>query len=344
MDALSTYFVEETFCMRSRDEEEEEDEEEKGEEGLEIQDQLRVREEGNGADDEERHNQESYNDETESERRDAEEENEDDCDEEMGTIVGIIDEKDKPKRGDSNCSNTASDEDISGQMLEKQTAAQQSRPPAWTPRIICSLGKDIYHYAGEDIVIYESIDSFGAVMWPAALALCSFLDNNREEVNLQGKEVLELGAGTGLVTIVATLLGAVVTATDLPHVLSNLTANVMRNTRGRCRQLPQVADLSWSYDLEPTYPTSLYRYDYVLAADVVYHHDFLSELLATMKHFCRPGTKVIWANRVRMESDLTFTENFKKTFHTSLVVEDGDMKIFMATCRKGDTEKEWLDH
>lgn len=40
-----------------------------------------------------------------------------------------------------------------------------------------------------------------------AVALCSFLDNNREMVNLQEKEVLELGAGTGLVTIVASLLG-----------------------------------------------------------------------------------------------------------------------------------------
>uniref|UniRef100_A0A3B4TQU7 Methyltransferase 21C, AARS1 lysine n=1 Tax=Seriola dumerili TaxID=41447 RepID=A0A3B4TQU7_SERDU len=191
----------------------------------------------------------------------------------------------------------------------------------------------VYHYVGQDIVIYESIDSYGAVMWPAALALCSFLDNNRDEVNLQGKEVLELGAGTGLVTIVASLLGASVTSTDLPEVLSNLRANVMRNTRKHCRHTPQVEVLSWGYDLERTHPTSIYRYDYILAADVVYHHDFLDELLATMKHFCLPGTTVIWANKVRMENDLTFTGNFKKAFHTSLLAEDGDMKIFMGTCR-----------
>lgn len=40
-----------------------------------------------------------------------------------------------------------------------------------------------------------------------ALALCSFLDSNRQRINLQGKKVLELGAGTGLVSIVASLLG-----------------------------------------------------------------------------------------------------------------------------------------
>lgn len=107
-----------------------------------------------------------------------------------------------------------------------------------------------------------------------------------------------------------------------------------RNSRGRCRHTPQAVALSWGYDLESTYPSSIYRYNYVLATDVVYHHDFLGELLATMKHFCKPGTTLIWANKVRFESDLTFTENFKKAFHASLLCEDGDIKIFMGTCRE----------
>ena len=137
------------------------------------------------------------------------------------------------------------------------------------------------------------------------------------------------------------------TATDLPVVLSNLRVNLSRNTRGRCRHTPQVAALSWGYDLGNTYPTSVYHYDYVLAADVVYHHDFLDELLVTMKHFCKPGTTLIWANKVRFETDLTFTENFKKAFHTSLLAEDGELKIFMATCRgevgEGDVGTEVKD-
>ncbi|XP_075876308.1 uncharacterized protein mettl21ca isoform X2 [Nelusetta ayraudi] len=219
----------------------------------------------------------------------------------------------------------------SDSITEAQTSSSQ--PAAWLPRSTDVFGRDIYHYVGHDISIRESIDCFGAVMWPAALALCSFLDNNRQRVNLQDKKVLELGGGTGLVAVVAALLGASVTATDLPEVLGNLEANVMRNTRGRCRHTPQVAALCWGSDLESAYPRSVYRYDYVLAADVVFHHDFLSELLATMKHFCQPGTTVIWANKVRLETDLTFTENFHKAFHTS-VLDDGEIKIFMATCRE----------
>ncbi|XP_044056301.1 uncharacterized protein LOC122878043 [Siniperca chuatsi] len=338
------------------------EEEGEGDVGPEIQDLLREKEEGKReeAEDEkskeklveEKHNhyvgkekrkgKDNDNDVTEEpqmsepEKGDDKEEKNKHKEEELEETIVLKDddykEDEKDKLDDS--STTASEEDVTGQAHIRQTAVQQDRTPAWVPNISSSIGKDIYHYAGQDIVIYESIDYFGAVMWPAALALCSFLDDNRERVNLQGKKVLELGAGTGLVTIVASLLGASVTATDLPEVLSNLRANVTRNTRGRCRHPPQVAALSWGFDLESTYPTSVYHYDYVLAADVVYHHDFLDKLLVTMKHFCKPGTTVIWANKVRFESDLTFTENFKKAFHTSLLAEDGEMKIFMATCRE----------
>ncbi len=123
------------------------------------------------------------------------------------------------------------------------------------------------------------------------------------------------------------------TATDLPEVLGNLRCNVSRNTRGRCRYTPQVAELSWGYDLDKSFPHSVYRYDYVLAADVVYHHDFLAELLVTMRHFCQPGTTLIWANKTRFDSDLVFVESFKKTFNTTLLADNGEVKIYSATTR-----------
>ncbi|KAM8893446.1 uncharacterized protein mettl21ca [Spinachia spinachia] len=261
-------------------------------------------------------------------REDKEEKNKHGSDGE-GEIEGITYLKDNDYEDDE-------ETDKEKEITDIKADEQQDVTPAWVPSVNLRIGRDVYHYAGHDILIRESIDSFGAVMWPAALALCSFLDNNRSKVNMQEKEVLELGAGTGLVTIVASLLGASVTATDLPGVLGNLQANVMRNTRGRCRYSPRVAALSWGQDLESTYPASVYRYDYVLAADVVYHHDFLDGLLDTMKHFCQPGTKVIWANKVRFENDRTFTENFKQAFHTRLLVEHGEMKIFMATCKDGE--------
>ncbi|KAM9817504.1 uncharacterized protein mettl21ca [Neosynchiropus ocellatus] len=242
--------------------------------------------------------------------------------------------EEEPEQEKEESTEEGQEEQVVEKEEEQGLAVNLDRTPLWVPSINSQFGRDVYHYTGHDIVIQESIDSYGAVMWPGALALCSYLDNNRDTVDLRDKEVLELGAGTGLVAIVASLLGASVTATDLPDILGNLRANIMRNTRGCCRYTPKVEVLCWSLDLSKTHPASVYRYDYVLAADVVYHHDYPDELLATMKHFCRPGTTLIWANKIRMVSDVTFMERFNKTFHTCLLVEDGDMKIFKATYKK----------
>lgn len=132
--------------------------------------------------------------------------------------------------------------------------------------------------------------------------------------------------------------GAWVTATDLPDILSNLTFNLLRNTKGRSRYTPQVAALSWGQDLERDFPHSTFHYDYVLAADVVYHHDYLEELLQTMHHFCRPGsrTTLLWANKIRFQSDLRFTERFKSSFNATLLTElpQQDVIIYKATAKE----------
>ncbi|XP_056591446.1 uncharacterized protein LOC130410659 [Triplophysa dalaica] len=208
----------------------------------------------------------------------------------------------------------------------------------WTPSVLSSIGKEIHSFAGHEINIWESLDSFGSIIWPAALALCRYLECNREIVDLHDKVVLEIGAGTGLVSIVSSLLGAWVTATDLPEVLGNLRSNLSRNTKGRSRYTPLAAELFWGCKLDKSFPRSVYKYDYVLAADVVYHHDFLPELLVTMRHFCQPGTTLIWANRVRFQSDLVFTENFRKTFNTSLLEDNGEIKIYSANVKEEHVE------
>lgn len=58
-----------------------------------------------------------------------------------------------------------------------------------------------------EIRIKESTDLYGAVLWPSAMVLCHFLETNQDKFSLRDKNVIELGAGTGLVTIVSSLLG-----------------------------------------------------------------------------------------------------------------------------------------
>lgn len=192
---------------------------------------------------------------------------------------------------------------------------------------------ETYNFAGYEINIKESIDSYGALIWPGAVALCQYLENNTEHINLMDKAVLELGAGTGLVSIVASLLGAWVTAADLPHVLGNLRFNLTKNTRDRCRYTPQAAAMAWGHDLQRNFPRSAFKFEYVLAADVVYNHDSLDELLETMEHFCHPRTTIIWSNKLRFKSDLSFLEKFHNTFETTLLADlpEEEVKIFKAT-------------
>ncbi|XP_064871488.1 protein-lysine methyltransferase METTL21C-like [Oncorhynchus nerka] len=270
--------------------------------------------------------------ETEDEKKNEEDENDDDEESD--------EESDEEEEDDTETTVIDGEEESDDQA--KETEPQQQKEQAWAPTTYSKFGKEVFCYVGKEISIFEALDSYGAVIWPAALALCHYLETNVEQLNLVDKAVLELGAGPGLVSIVATLLGAWVTATDLPEIIGNLRANLLRNTRGRWRNTPQAAALSWGPDVERIYPRSVYRYDYVLAADVVYHHDYLEELLFTMRYFCRPGTTLIWANKVRFPTDLVFTEDFKNTFNTTLLAEMGEVKIYKATCR--ETEEHIQHH
>ncbi|XP_051918535.1 methyltransferase like 21e isoform X2 [Hippocampus zosterae] len=126
----------------------------------------------------------------------------------------------------------AVDKELAKAILARQFHPSVIGPETW----------EGYIFSGSEIRIKESTDLYGAVLWPSALVLCHFLETNRDKYNLMDKNVIELGAGTGLVSIVSSLLGAKVTSTDLPDVLGNLRYNVTCNTKGRCKYVPLVCD------------------------------------------------------------------------------------------------------
>ncbi|KAM5287761.1 protein-lysine methyltransferase METTL21C [Ctenodactylus gundi] len=200
----------------------------------------------------------------------------------------------------------------------------------FAPTDYASYTQEHYRFAGKNIVIQESIESFGAVVWPGATALCQYLEEHTKELNLQDAKILEIGAGPGLVSIVASILGAQVTATDLPDVVGNLQYNLLRNTLRCSPHLPEVKELVWGQDLEQHFPKSAFHYDYVLASDVVYHHYFLDKLLTTMVYLSQPGTVVIWANKFRFSTDYEFLDKFKQVFDTTLLAEypESSVKLF----------------
>lgn len=225
---------------------------------------------------------------------------------------------------DENNEEVAPDAELAAAIMRRHFRPSLIKTEAW----------EGYEFADMEIKITESTDCYGAVLWPSAMVLCHFLDTHRDEYNLMDKNIIELGAGTGLVTIVTSLLGAKVTSTDLPDVLSNLRHNVNRNTRGRCTHAPRITELSWGKQLEERFPRTTCHYDYIIAADVVYAHPYLHELMETFMHLSSDDTVILWAMRFRLDPENSFVDTFEKHFHLEELYDLPSLRIKLYRARK----------
>ncbi|THG23106.1 hypothetical protein TEA_028699 [Camellia sinensis var. sinensis] len=86
-----------------------------------------------------------------------------------------------------------------------------------------------------------------SMLWDSGVVLGKFLEHAIESgtMLLQGKKVVELGSGCGLVGCIAALLGAEVILTDLPNRLRLLRKNVGTNLCGNVRSSTAVSQLIW---------------------------------------------------------------------------------------------------
>ena len=124
------------------------------------------------------------------------------------------------------------------------------------------------------------------------------------------------------------------TSTDLPDVLGNLRYNVSRNTRGRCRYEPQVRELSWGQQLEEHFARASCHYDYIMAADVVYAHPYLDELMETFEHLCSQDTVILWAMRFRLDPENSFVDRFQTRFDIEELYDLPSLRIKLYRAKK----------
>lgn len=128
----------------------------------------------------------------------------------------------------------------------------------------------------------------GHYLWNGGQALSTYLQQHASRL-VHGKTVLELGAGAGLPSLVATILGARrVVVTDYPDVelIDNLVHNI--NT---CSHLPQPATTIaaegylWGLPTEAlishlAVPSQ--RFDTLLLADLLFNHHCHEALISTI--------------------------------------------------------------
>ncbi|KAI3366109.1 hypothetical protein L3Q82_009929, partial [Scortum barcoo] len=181
-----------------------------------------------------------------------------------------------------------------------------------------------FHFADRDLRVAQDWRKLGvaAVVWDAAVVLCMYLELGK--VELKGKEAIELGAGTGLVGIVAALLGAKVTITDRQPALDFLSANVKANLPPDSQGSVVVSELTWGDGLQ-RYPAG--GFDLVLGADIVYLEDTFEPLLRTLEHLCSDSTVVLLACKIRYKRDTDFLSMLKQRFAVEEVHYDKERDI-----------------
>ncbi|KAG7501559.1 hypothetical protein JOB18_002111 [Solea senegalensis] len=186
-----------------------------------------------------------------------------------------------------------------------------------------------FSFASHQLRLSQDWKKFGvaAVVWDAAVVMCMYLELGK--VELKGKAVIELGAGTGLVGIVAALLGAKVTITDREAALDFLSANVKANLPADSQESVTVSELTWGEKLD-LYPAG--GFDLVLGADIVYLEDTFVALLQTLEHLCSDTTVVLLACKIRYERDTDFLSMLRQRFTVDEVYyeRERDIHIYKA--------------
>ncbi|XP_010037039.2 protein N-lysine methyltransferase METTL21A [Eucalyptus grandis] len=147
----------------------------------------------------------------------------------------------------------------------------------------------------------------GSVMWDSGIVLGKFLEHavDSRMLLLQGKKVVELGSGCGLVGCISALLGAQVVLTDLPDRLRLLRKNVETNLKhDNMRGSAVVKELIWGDDPDRDLIEPLP--DYVLGSDVIYSEGAVEDLMETLLQLSGTQTTIILAGELRNDSILEY--------------------------------------
>ena len=137
----------------------------------------------------------------------------------------------------------------------------------------------------------------GRTVWDAAVVIAKYMETKQNEI--QGKRILELGAGTGLAGLAAAALGGNVDISDLDYCLPLIINNIQHTTlRSESGGSAAVRELDWTNtNFEATKDT----YDIILGADIVWLEHLVAPLVDVMNELLaiNSNLKIILAHQTR---------------------------------------------
>ncbi|WP_418791195.1 class I SAM-dependent methyltransferase [Phosphitispora sp. TUW77] len=161
-----------------------------------------------------------------------------------------------------------------------------------------------------DLVKTDDDVPFWAVLWPAALGMAEYFWENTV---FDGKRVLELGAGLGLVGIVAAAKGAEVVQTDfIPEALQLAKQNARINDINNIQYV--LSD--WRKFLLDE------QFDIIVGSDILYEptlHPFLKDIF---KNNLKPGGVIILADPGRGDAKRFIDILQNEGYHTYTVTKE----------------------
>lgn len=170
---------------------------------------------------------------------------------------------------------------------------------------------------GSQQIIGQDEDVTGHRVWPTATIFCKYLCDHK--ALLENKRVLDLGAGTGLVGLVAARLGAQATLVDVPHVVPLLARNAAADAadnRGGGLEVDLCVRELWWGDEEQCAALVADRgpFDVVLCCELVYQQypEVLDLLLATLRALVAPHGQVLFAYQFRDGGGYSDADFFRK--------------------------------
>jgi len=158
--------------------------------------------------------------------------------------------------------------------------------PAHQTKDVSPLIYPLTPYKSVQIIQRSPVDSIstGTTLYLSSQLLAHYI----QETTRRGTKAIELGAGTGLVSITLGILGWEVWATDLSNVIDDvLRINVDRNREGTII----VQEIDWCKDtwkwihpnVSDTELTDQPAFDLIVCADGVYSKELVDPLLQTLK-------------------------------------------------------------